>query len=369
MAYFKTLFLINRHNIKYQFLLALTILFTFIQIGNTVSQNRPFLLEENSAARQAVQSILSQFKKIDPSEQETQKDPLYFNLIQQSELLARKEQALLFENWKLLNEASLELVEVRESFLTLPGSKKYQSYLPTLAENQLEKTFFQKIQKDHIPLITENSTLVMAMISLIVSLGFLWFPLNALISSDLLLEEMNHLSVTNGYPISFRKRILLKISFLFGIFLLVLFLILLLAGIMGIFSPIGSLCYPVPIYIQNYQTVPFWLYLFLIIGYLLMLTLFTTLLSLSLNYLLNNLYITIFTSFGLYLLPYFFPNFMKSLWFLPSIFLNPVQLLQGEFLKETFLSGIGVLATWCLFFITFLSRVLNAQKLKERRHR
>lgn len=371
MNYFSVLFKISKKNLKYRILLIAAVLLAIIQTFFTLSQNRQVLLEENSADRLAVQSVLSEFKKVDLSAPDAKNDPLYTNLVQQSELLARKEQTLLFNNCPLFIDTSIELSTIRKDFRSLPGAENYASYLPAPSDNQLENAFYTRIKKADIPLMTQNNTIVMSMLTLFSLLGILWFPMTTLITNDLLLEELRHLSLTNGFPLALKKRLLTKIGFTTGFLLLALGAVYLVCMAFAVHFPIGDLNYPVPVFLTSYTTLPFIGYLGILTFYFLLLAVFACLLSIVLNYLLNDFYLSLFFSFGLYLLPFFFPAASAKLWFLPAISLDPVKLLQGKYLEFSncgnYFFGIMVLLFWCLLFLIVIKRMITINTLRDRR--
>ncbi|MGY3751074.1 hypothetical protein [Vagococcus acidifermentans] len=231
---------------------------------------------------------MSNFKNMDLNSEEAQSDAMYLNLVQQLDLLARQEQAILFENPPLFKESALELTKVRKKVYQMPDYSKYQDYLPTESENFLDETFYQKVNNNHFKIYTKEDNLVLALAHLLALLSLLWLPLVTILCSDILVEETKHQSLTQGFPFSALEKMLMKIVFLATTFSFVLCLVPFIMLILTFFYPLGNLDYPQPVYLFSYQTVSFWQYGLLIFGYLLLVLLFVLLTSLLVNFLTKN---------------------------------------------------------------------------------
>lgn len=363
MNYLAATFMENRKSSKFKLLAILFLLFSGVNIIGTLHQSRSFLLEDVSSNRQVVNTILSDFQDLgNPNNVQTE-HPLYANLHEQSSLLARLEQTILFESWDSYLTSSLELIDTRLEFLDIPDSENYQTYFPTKNENLLDKAFINELVKSGQPVYTENSQIILALLSFLFFLGILWFPLNAVMSSDILLSDMQHLSVSKGFPISFSTRVLIKTFFQTMLTLASFLVVLLLSVFLSLFYSFGQLNYPVSVYLFDFQTVPFWQYSLLVLLYFSLVSVFACILSLLFNYLFRNMYLTLFASLGVYLPAFFLTGYENYTWILPSNFLNPVALLHAEHVTQGFFgsyfNGILVLLIWIGIMIVFLSRRLS----------
>lgn len=372
LHYFQTLITTERKKIKYQLLLILIIIFSLASLIFTLIQDKPFLLEKIMSEQKSVQTILLDFQKMNTDSEEAKGNKLYLNFVEQSELLAKAEMALRFEKNTTLAETAISLSKIRNDFYSLSqNSTSYLKSIPDKNENQLNEALYQSLLTQNKSIYEKNNNLVTATLILLSLLSVIWFPLASLVASDSLLEEIKHLSLNSGFPISFRKKIFSKISFMLIYFILALLMIPLIIVSLTYFFPSGDWGYPVAVFVNGYTTIPVWQYVTLHLLSYLLIGIFIALLSIFINYLVNDLYITMFISFSFYLLPYFFPNIAKLLWFLPSIYLNPTTSLAGQFLNHNFLGsflcGILILSGWSIAILLLLSRLLTSQSLRERR--
>lgn len=373
MTYFKTLFLIHQKNRQTGYFFFLLLLVASISLINTLGrqQETPYL--NASTQRQAINASLQDFRNVDLTSPIGQQDPLYLNLVAQSALLARQEQSLLFDDSTLYHQTSLDLATTREAFYQLPAHQSYQRYVPSANENQLNKARSSYFLQHDLPFYTKENNLVLASLILLSTISVLWMPLAHILTSKILLDDLDHLSIQNGFPVSFLHKMMSKILFYLMMFVLGLFLLGGLCGLASLFFPFGRIDYPVAIYLTSFQTVPFWLYSLLIGSYFFLLAVFCMVLNLTLNFLTNQVYTTIFIGLGLYLIPYFAPQSLPWLFWLPSFYLDPVKILQGTFLQGTFSGsyffGLMVVMGWTLAMVLLLKRNLSSQKLVTRRNR
>lgn len=369
MNYLLVTFIENRKSSKFKLLAALFLLFSGFSIIGTLHQSKSFLTDEIKSNRQVVNTILSDFQDLGNPNNQATEHPFYTNLHRQSSLLARSEQAILFENWDLYLASSLDLIDTRLDFFKIPDSKSYQTYFPTKNKDLLDQAFIKQLADSGQPIYIENNQIILALLSFLFFLGFFWFPLNAIMSSDILLHDIQHLTVSKGFPISFSNRVLTKTLFQTILTLASFLVVLLLSFFLSFFYSFGPLNYPVSVYLFEFQTVPFWQYILLVFIYFFIVSVFCCILSLLLNYLFHNMYLTLFASMGIYCSSLFLAHYEKYTWLLPVNYFNPVSLLNAEKLTHGFygsyFNGIFVLLFWIAGMIIFLSQKLSLGVLKK----
>lgn len=357
MNYFTTLFLTERKNPKFLVFFFMIISLTLISFVATLTAKNDFLFAEIRADRGGVKNTLANFQQ--DTSTSTNDKILVKNLNQQTELLARMEQSLLFEDNDLFNQAAVEMTAVRAEFFRLPQAKKYATNFPTPQQNALKQVFYQNIKATKQPLYAKNDRVILAVLVFFNFFSFGWFLLNSLLNCNIWLSDQLHLRTVQGFPISKTQRISTKLIFYLTVSLIGLLIPVIIAGATSLFVPSGSLTYPVAIYLNTYKTVPFWQYTGFLLGLSFLIALFSAIFSYSLNLLTKNLYLSIFFSFAAFFIPYFLGDTTKMLWFLPFNYLNPVAVLEGSHLATSQLgnywSGIAILFLWAGILLGLIS--------------
>lgn len=255
MNYFSTLFLIQRKNPKFIIFFLTIILLSVISIATTLVTNEEFLFSEIRSDRMGVKITLGNFSRegIVVSDGSV----IVKNLEEQSELLARMEQSLVFENHGLFNETAVQLTEVRGDFLKMPEAQKYAANFPTKNQNELKKVFYQYFQTNRKTPYARNDHVILAVLNFLNIFAICWLPLNAILNSNILLTQRMHRRTVQGFPLSELRQVLTNISF-YGVASFVGLLIpVVVTSAAGLFVSMGRLDYPVPVYLTSYQTVPF----------------------------------------------------------------------------------------------------------------
>lgn len=330
MKELKILWLINRKNIKYHLLFGVLLLVTLMTvIGNMKYPSNP-LIEKSLLERQATNRVLEGFLKMDIESRQAKEDPLYLSLVKQSELLSQQELMILIDDRESYLERSLALVKEREAFYHIYQSELYQTLIPVRSQNDRDRVFYQKMKDDTIPLEKTTASLAASIPKVLLILSVLWFPLTALVTSNVFTDELEHQSIHEGFPSKRVEKMIFRIIFTLGSFLIAFLLVIVFMLLLGLVFSFGDLNYPIGIYTFHNTTVPIWLYILIVFSYFLFIALFSTCLSFSLNVLTKNSFITFFISLFLYASFYLMPEIMTKLNLFPTVYLQTATVLNGE---------------------------------------
>ncbi|WP_339284053.1 hypothetical protein [Oceanobacillus sp. FSL K6-3682] len=330
----KTIFLVERKNLKFKsiiFILILFIIGSFVYLEN--SQFRE--LEPGTAAEVvALNSALDQFRNVDATDSDVA-SPLYQNLISQSSNLANRTLGLVMEDEDTYIRGAIDLTEVRNEAYALDGFEEVAQFIPAYRQNQLDAALFTEIQTQEERLLVDNSNFPTYIILFLFALGYGWYLLVGIFSSDILLDETNHKSLVNGYPLSTASKLFAKLLsyFLFIFFCLVLTFTIAITSAAIIYNM--DLSYPVALFNGNYPAIPVWQYIGIAFLYLLCLSLVAIAISILLNYCFKNLYIIIFVHFFVFFIVYLLPALGKWMSFLPFNYLNFQTVADGSVAEIT----------------------------------
>lgn len=280
----------------------------------------------------------------------------YDNLNQQSALLAQLENSQVFEDPKTYFASSIKLINKM-----LEGYKNNYAGATSLTimskpELYRLKAIYQFLSINKIPIALSSSKSSTYLIFLLTFLGSIIFLVISLITSDIWMPQLRHVTILKNVPYSLKNRIIgINLTTLFiticGV-LLSIIAAFLLSGLRNGFSTIN---YPVSIYTDNFYAIPIWQYVVLFVLYIAIICIFTTNLSILLNKLTKNVYLTIFGCIGIYFLGY-----LPSKWIciLPCAYLNITNVFNGELasnvnigLPLNFLTGIVFLLFWTVIVV------------------
>ncbi|WP_100010303.1 hypothetical protein [Lentibacillus sediminis] len=347
----KTIFLVERKNLKFRSILSVLVLFI---IGSFVYlENSQFRELEPATASEvvALNSALAQFRNVDATDPEVA-SPLYRNLISQSSELANRTLGLVMEDDDTYIQGAIELTKVRDEAYTMEGFQDVAEFIPTHRQNQLDQALFTSIQSQNAPLLVDNSNFPTYIILLLLVLGYGWYLLVGILTSDILLDEEDHKSVVNGYPFTMASKLSAKIlSYLIFVFALLIFTFAITITAASIIYDI-NLTYPVAIFNGYYFTIDVWQYIGLAFLYFICLSLVAISFSIILNYYFKNLYIVIFVHFFFFFLMQLLPAAGKWLWFLPFNYLNFSTVIDGQAAE---MAGSRMITLNTGFFVLFIT--------------
>lgn len=313
------------------------------------------LEQEMDRQQTIVRSTLTQFQRISLSDTE-QVTPLYENVVLQSRMIETARLGIIVESPDVYYKGILQLAQLRDKAYSMEDNDNVLEVLPSKRENDLTlKTLVALGDKSNsFAAFTKNAGhFVWWFLSFF---SPLWFIIVVLISSDLLLNDRSHLTLINGYPFSKTKLLLAKVIFnvtyFWGLLLFLLGLLFMTSLAFGYRSFVDPVAITTG---QGISTRPLWQVMLFIFSYLAVLTLVVVLLSVLLNLVTKNRYITILGSLSVGLVGYFLPQINYLLPYGPTNIIDPVSLLVGQ-VSETSRQPLylpqGFLAVLCYGVLT-----------------
>lgn len=349
-TYLKSNLLIGLKSKKNQLLIILLVLFIIFSL---------FIVEK--------QKIGDGAKSWENYGQSLQANANYFD----SEMLKRPTYKSTYDN---LNKQSQELASLQNSQVFVDPVQYLTSYRNLLNTMQagyhnhyagaktlnVPSQFFIKQElnktdyliKHKIPIFMNNESSATYLIYILSVLGTIIFFYLSFISSDSWIINLRHQSILKNIPYRFKDEVFGKIIINSTLVFLPLLLGTILAYIFaGLRHGFVTLNYPVIFYSTSILAIPLWLYCFLFLVYLSGLIIFTTSLSLFLNQLTKNVYLTIFIEVILYALLFLPKATLKWLVFLPFPYLNLTDLLNSNLANKLNLNSINLLTGYCVLLI------------------
>ncbi|WP_017185979.1 hypothetical protein [Alkalibacillus haloalkaliphilus] len=299
-------------------------------------------------------------------------EELHQNLLEQNSIInfqkyylgAGSDHEAYVESMLELNELRLEVHEI--------GYDEIPDHLIVPKEEvQKDDAIISYIDNNNIPLQAEGVTTNSYMIAAFTFLSGIFFYFIVLLSSsDSLIYERHHRTVMNGFPISFMKKILSKVTLHF----LFIFTSLTIGTLLGLFyssrqTDFGHFMYPVLFYSNGeFHAIATWQYLLLIMIAFVVITIFTLLLTLLLNLILKNAYATILVALGILLIP----TLMTQVGFESPLqlfiqFIDITSVMSGELEMNTNLNythaitwlTIGSIILTCAIYIVHKLNYIN----------
>lgn len=360
-------YLIERKNIKFKAIVGLLLFFvisTFIYL-----EKGEFRKLEPIAASDvmSINAALERYQNVDASDPAVA-SPMYQNIVEQARHLTRRQLALTIADQDLYVDASMKLHGLRVDASKLADYEEIATFLPSETEMNLDYIFIQTIDEQEKTILLENDNFPTYIILLFFTLGFGWYLLVAVFSSDILIDEDNHPSVVSGYPYTEATKLVAKT--IFYVFVVIALLILTVSvAIISAGSKFGfDWTYPIAVFNSNYLAIPVWQFIILSTSYLLMLSIAAISISILLNYYIRNLYFVIFIHFFLFFFIHLTGKFSGYTWFLPYNYLNYSAIYTGETTEITGVTynnitfGFIILTLFTLFIITFIYMRLKWNK-------
>lgn len=323
---------------------------------------------KNKSADSQLSGALLSFETVDSDEG----SPAYQNLLYQKSEIAKQLNSVLFEQPDKYNETSLELTNLRLALREEPDFTEEISLMqPKLASILKDKAYFSYlIQTDEQVILKPESFGSLTLIFLSV-IGIACFPVFAFLTANILEDEFEHASVVKGQPVSFIKRMLKKAIVLYGMFIINFGLALLTSFLLTQFlgNPISDFNSGSVVQLMNFIVVKNWQVISLYFVYLSVLFFFTLSLSIFLNVLLRNFYLTLILELLLFATPILLTDLIaKSPWFVGG-FLIPTHLFEGSYLVEStqsFLNPVFGLVYLMLtsILLIWLTLILTRRGLK-----
>mgnify|MGYP001227872200 CR=1 FL=1 len=293
----------------------------------------------------------------------------YDNLNAQTALLAQIENGEVFNDPQMFLKSSRQLLSKM-----IAGYKNHYQGAPTLAiapEYQLrqQQAEYDALYQHHIPIVMNDKSSATYSSYLLTLLGAFLFFFILFLSSDVWMVKLDHPTLLRDVPYRTHDEILSKIMINLGLVLIPLvvglFAAYLFSGLRNGFSPLN---YPKVFYFNRLLTLPLWGFVLVFLITVAVMTIFVTNLTLLLNQLTRNVYLTLFLGSLLYVLAYLPGQFLKWLLFLPSAYLNLSHLFDGTLAYETGQSGLNIV-TGCLVLLLWavVLRLLFVHLVDQRR--
>ncbi|MEG0256392.1 MAG: hypothetical protein RR554_11010 [Vagococcus sp.] len=295
-------------------------------------------------------------------------NPIYQNLSEQTQIIARQLNSVLFDQPKKYIESSYEMTKLRKELRQEEGfNKDIELLQPTLAKIKMDDAYFSYLLKNDETVYLKPETFSTLSLLFFSILGVLWFPICAFLTANILEDEYEHKSLVKGQPITFLKRCLKKYLALFSLFMLNIGSGLILClGLTQLFgNSVNDLNNYTVVQLISFSILRNWQVILLNVLYLAVLFSFVFVLSVFLNVLLRNFYLTLIIEMLFYSLTILLPEFISdSPWYLGG-YLIPTYLFEGKFLTDSSsallnpLFGMGyllVMSGVLLFLISSLSK-------------
>lgn len=285
-------------------------------------------LVEKKGDYYSVQAILSKFQIKDASETGDGSD-LYKNLIKQKRSIALQIAALTMDKQSKYYEASLQLTELRKEAFELEGYENIAELLPSKVQNSMDSLYFKWMIDEGKDTISEVFQYLPFLLYFFTYVGAGWYIFISFHTSSILLDDFEHSSLIQGFPVRFDYYILSKCMITFLSIVASILLIFICAIPLWIINGLGNPLEPVGIYVGNATLVSTIQYIAMSVGYMIFISIFVMLLSIILNVLLKNMYLTLFVHFILFFLPMIFPSLISLIPYNPFNFMNFNDILRG----------------------------------------
>lgn len=328
----KTFLILEKSNKKNSLTSILVAVFILGMVLFVKSEDLGNLVKEKSNEFQSLSIALNKFQNVDATDSGNGSD-LYKNLVLQQQYVVKQRMAIRMDRPELFVDTAIDLANLRANSFDMEGFDQVSNYLPSQKENQLDSVFYHYINKAGIPFSIESLSYFQFLAYLFGILGSIWFVFMSIYSCGIMIEEFRHTSLIKGYPITFVKYVLAKCissMMIIGIFLLEIFVCSLP---LLFFIGSGDPTYPIAVYNGIFEVYPIYQYIGISLLYMIGISIFTILLSIILNVVLKNMYLTLFLELLLFSIPMLFPNMMKLVPFNPFNYLNFPQVLNGQTLE------------------------------------
>jgi len=285
-------------------------------------------LVEKKGDYYSAQAILSKFQVKDASETGDGSE-LYKNLTKQKSNIALQIATLTLDKQTMYYETSLKLAELREEAFELEGYENVAELLPSKLQNSMDYLYFKRMNDEGKDTISDLFQYMPFLLFFFIHVGAGWYIFISFHTSSILLDDFEHSSIIQGFPVRFDHYILSKCIITFLSIVTSILLIFICAIPLWILNGLGNPLEPVAIYLGNATLISTIQYIAMSVGYMILISIFVMLLSIILNVLLKNMYLTLFVHFILFFLPMIFPSLISLIPYNPFNFMNFNDILRG----------------------------------------
>lgn len=366
----RTLFILektNRKNIFSCILVALCII-GIVVYANTTELGNP--IKEKSSESLPVKVALNKFQIVDASEYGEGSD-IYKNIVKQYYTYPKQGMALKTERPDLFIETAIELTELRKQAYEMDGYELIAANLPSQIENQMDSSYYQHLKENNLEVSFGSLSFFPFLAFLFSVVGSVWFVLICIYSSNIMIDDFRHTSLIKGYPIAFTKYVLAKCMTSMGIVFIFIIELIICSLPLIYFKGLGQSSYPVAVFNGEVTIYPIYKYIAVSIVYMICLAVFAILLSVILNVLLKNVYLTIFVQVTLVVIPILFPGLIVLIPFNPFNYVNFPSVLNGDSLNLATPvalnsnAGLLYLCISIVLLIAFIKWFLSTGKLQK----
>ncbi|QYN59374.1 ABC transporter permease [Lactobacillus panisapium] len=225
---------------------------------------------------------------------------------------------------------------------------------------------YQYLHDYRIPVMMNSKSSVTYLIFIFNIISIYIYIYILIISSDIWLIKINHPTLLKSIPYRVRDEVTGK-----TLINMVLVFVPLMIGLIGAYIFAGmrngfrSLNYPNVFYFSNIRAIPIWYDIFLFLLYTAFLIAFVTSLTLVLNQITKNVYLSILIGIAFYITSYLPNKMLKFIFWLPCPYLNVRTLFDGTLASKTGLmwlniaSGSVVLLIWTFLLFNFFGYLVT----------
>ena len=300
----------------------------------------------------------------------TERYPFYQHLLNESRAVASQEVALtMHNNLNMYVEAGLEVVDVRiqahqEGYSTLP-----EEFIIPLSQSLKEREIYHYLQDRNMQIEPDAQNGANYLAIAVTWFSAISFFFLLMLLSDVLLQDEEHKTIIDAYPIDSNQKITGKIviqTVSSATILVVLFAIGYLLS--SFIFRAGTLSYPETIYWkETFIAIPTYLYIWVFFGLFFIFIIHMILFSAVLNVVFKNKYLNIFIGGALYVFGFLFSPQVSMFRFTPISYFDPAGILNGRLAEQynqptnDVLTSIIVMIIWSSLYAIVLT-VLFAKK-------
>ena len=211
---------------------------------------------------------------------------------------------------------------------------------------------YKYLYRHHIPAVMNSKASATYLIYILNFVAIFIFFYILLISNDVWMVKLDHDTVLRNIPYRVEDEVkgktMINLALALGPLLIGLVGAYLFAGLRNGFR---SLNYPNVFYFNKIIAIPVWLDCLLFLLYTAVLVVFVTSLTLLLNQLTKNVYLTTFIGIALYVLTYLPAKMLKFIVWLPSAYLNVNDVLNGTVASKTGFAGLNLVTSGCILLV------------------
>ena len=313
-------------------------------------------------------AALSKFQVKDASE-DGDGSHLYKNLTEQNRSIALQIAGLTMENYPLYYEASMRTTELRNEAFDLEDYDKVADLLPTKLENTLNYMYFKWLVDSEKQGISDLSHYLPFLLYFFSIAGFGWYIFISFYTSSILLDDFEHTSLMKGYPVRFDQYIISKCIIALG-YVVVFIALIFICALPLLKSGFGDMTEPVRVFLGDPALISSISYIGRVVLYMIVISVFVMLLSIILNVLVKNMYLTLFIHFILFFLPIVFSRLISIIPYNPFNFMSFNDILSGlpvDLEKSTSITmnqGLMVIVICIVLMLVIIQRFLSTGKIK-----